>query len=211
MRRLRNWLLVTTCAVVALGVGSALPRLVFAGEGLGAYSGEKAAFARFVLVYDSDLREWPFPVDPTVARRVTYVRGTHDAGSPCASEEGPKKGPYYTGYFVGDYKAEVVHYGPFFVPTGKNVFNCDVANTYFFLLPREGPGFLLDALGLAVLLGGLDLVVATPAVPAFLVVGGGILLARGLEGDQRRVGLAALLTGAGLVVTAFLAVGTTTI
>ncbi len=50
MRRLRNWLLVTTCAVVTLGVGSVLPRLVFAGEGLGAYSGEKAAFARFVLV-----------------------------------------------------------------------------------------------------------------------------------------------------------------
>ncbi len=211
MRRLRNWLLVTTCAVVALGVGSALPRLVFAGEGAGAYSGEKAAFARFALEYDSTLREWPFPVDPSVARRVTYVRGTPDPDSPCRFPEGRKGGPRHPDQFAGDYRAEVVHYGPFFVPTGKNVFNCDLANTYFFLLPREGPGFLLNALGLAVLFGGLGLVIATLAVPAFLVIGGGVLLARGSEGDQRSVGLAALLAGAGLVATAFLAVGTTAI
>lgn len=75
-----------TCAVVVLGVGSILPRLVFAGEGVGAYSGEKRAFARFALVYDLDLREWPFPVDPTVARRVTEVSGTHDPQSPCTLE-----------------------------------------------------------------------------------------------------------------------------
>lgn len=211
MRRLRDWVLVFTCAVVVLGVGSVLPRLVFAGEGASAYSGEKAAFARFALVYDSDLREWPFPVDPTVARRLTYVRGTHDAGSPCKSQEIPKGSSYYTGYFAGDYRAEVVHYGPFFVPTGKNVFHCDLANTYFFLLPREGPGFLLNALGLVALFGGLGLVIATLAVPAFLVIGGGVLLARGSEGDQRRVGLAALLVGTGLVATALLAVGTTAI
>lgn len=211
MRRLRNWLLGATCAVVFLGVGSVVPRLVFAGEGVGAYSGEKAAFARFALVYDLELKEWPFPLDPTVARRVTEVSGTHDAASPCDSEEAPKNSPYYTGYFVGDYKAEVVHYGPFFVPTGKNVFDCDVANTYFFLLPREGPGFLLDALGLVVLFGGLGLVIATLVVPAFLVIGGGVLLARGSEGDQRKVGLAALLTGTCLVATAFLVVGTTSI
>jgi hypothetical protein len=105
----------------------------------------------------------------------------------------------------------VVHYGPFFVPTGKNVFNCDLANTYFFLLPREGAGFLLNALGLVVLFGGLCLVIATLAVPAFLVIGGGVLLAWGSEGDQRRVGLAALLADPGLVATAFLAVGTTAI
>ena len=72
-----------------------------------------------------------------MARRVTEVSGTHDADSPCTSEEGPRNSPYHTGYFVGDYRAEVLHYGPFFIPTGKNVFNCDVASTYFFLLPRE--------------------------------------------------------------------------
>ena len=50
MRRLRNRLLALTCAVVVLGVGSVIPRLVFAGEGVGAYSGEKEAFAKFALV-----------------------------------------------------------------------------------------------------------------------------------------------------------------
>lgn len=119
MRRLSGCLLVLACAVIVLGVRSMVPRLVFAGEGVGAYSGEKEAFARFALVYDLELREWPFPVDPTVARRVTEVSGTHDAESPCNSEEGPKKAPFYTGYFAGDYRAEVVHYGPFFVPTGR--------------------------------------------------------------------------------------------
>jgi hypothetical protein len=119
MRQLYGCLVVLVCAVFVLGLGSLLPRLILSGEGIGGYSGEKEAFARFALVYDSDLREWPFPVDPTVARRVTEVSGTHDPESPCNSEEGPRKGPYYTGYFVGDYKAEVVHYGPFFVPTGR--------------------------------------------------------------------------------------------
>ena len=50
-----------TCAVVVLGVGNILPRLVFAGEGVGVYSDEKEASARFALVYDLKLREWPFP------------------------------------------------------------------------------------------------------------------------------------------------------
>jgi hypothetical protein len=63
MRRLPGSLLVPTCAVVVLGVGSILPRLVFAaGEGVGAYSGEKEAFARVAPVYDLELREWPLPV-----------------------------------------------------------------------------------------------------------------------------------------------------
>ncbi len=96
MRRLSGSLLVLTCAVVVLGVGSILPRLVFAGEGVGAYSSEKEAFARFAPVYDLVLREWPFPVDPTVARQVTEVSGTRDGGSPCTSEEIPRGSPYHT-------------------------------------------------------------------------------------------------------------------
>jgi hypothetical protein len=46
--------------------------------------------------------------------------------------------------------------------------------------------------------------------PTFLMIGG-VLLARGSEGDQRRVGLTALRAGAGLAVAAFFAVGTTAI
>ncbi len=57
MRSLHNCLLVLTCAVVVLGVGSVVPRLVLADAGVEAYSGEKEAFAKFALVYDSDLRE----------------------------------------------------------------------------------------------------------------------------------------------------------
>jgi hypothetical protein len=211
MRQLYGCLVVLVCAVFVLGLGSLLPRLILSGEGIGGYSGEKEAFARFALVYDSDLREWPFPVDPTVARRVTEVSGTHDPESPCNSEEGPRKGPYYTGYFVGDYKAEVVHYGPFFVPTGKNVFNCDVASTYFFLLPRDGPGVLLGVFGLAVFLGAFALALSVVLVPAFLTLGGGLLLAKGAERKHRAVGLVAALLGLALAVTVVLAIATTAI
>lgn len=204
-------LLVLICAVAVLGVGSVLPRLVFAGEGVGSYSGEKEAFARFALVYDLELREWPFPIDPTVARRVTEVTGTHEQDSPCDSEEGPKGSPYYTGYFVGDYRAEVVHYGPFFVPTGKNVFNCDIASTYFFLLPREGTSVLLDVLGLVVFLGAFALTAGTLVVPALLAIGGGILIFGSPERNHRVVGLAALLSGLAVIVTLLLAITTTAI
>ncbi len=55
MRRLYGCLLVLTCAVVVLGVGSVLPRLVFADGDVGSYSGEREAFAEFVLVYDLTL------------------------------------------------------------------------------------------------------------------------------------------------------------
>lgn len=187
-------LMVLICAVFVLGVGSALPRLVFADEGVGAYSGEKEAFVEFALVYDLTLREWPFPIDPTVARRVTQVSGTHDADSPC---EGPKKGP--TGYFVGDYRAEVVHYGPFFVPTGKNVFNCDGASTYSFFLPRDVDGVLFSVLGPAVFIGAFGLAVGTTA---YLTLGGGFLLVRGSERSHRVVGLAAMLSGLAIATTA---------
>jgi hypothetical protein len=211
MRWLRNCLLVLTCAVILLGVGSALPRLFFSGERVGAYSGEKKAFAKFVLVYDSELREWPFPIDPTVARRVTEVSGKRDPDSPCNSEEGSRKSPYYTGYFVGDYKAEVVHYGPFFIPTGKNVFNCDIASTYFFLLPRNAEGALLDTLGVLILVAAFGLAIAMVVVPTFLMLGGSFLLIRSPERNYRIVGLTAFLSGMGLVITAFLAIATSAI
>ena len=185
MRRFSVSLLVLTCAVVVLGVGSIVPRVVFAGEGVGAYSGEKRAFARFALVYDLDLREWPFPVDPTVARRVTEVSGTPDPESPCNSEEGPKKGPYYTGYFAGDYRAEVVHYGPFFVPTGKNVFNCDGASTYSFFLPRDIDSALFGVLNPAVFIGACGLAVGAVLTTAYLTLTGGFMLARDSERSHR--------------------------
>ena len=51
--------------------------------------------------------------------------------------------PYHTGYYAGDYRAEVVHHGPFFVPTGTNVFNCHGASTCSFFLPRDVYGVLL--------------------------------------------------------------------
>ncbi len=211
MRRLYGCLLVLISAVLVLVVGSVLPRVILAGEGMVAYSGEREAFAKFALVYDSDLREWPFPVDPTVARRVTEVSGTHDGDSPCNSKGTPNGSPYDTGYFVGDYKAEVIHYGPFFVPTGKNVFNCDGARTYSFFLPEDTDGILLGVLGSAVFIGAFGLAIASIGVPAFLTIGGGILLFGGQRGSHRVVGLAALLSGLALAAIAFLAIAATTI
>lgn len=204
-------LLALVCAVVVLGIGSMLPRLVFAGEGIGDYAGEKKAFARFALVYDRDLREWPFPVDPTVARRVTEVGGTHDPESPCTSVEGPSKGPYYTGYFAGDYRAEVVHYGPFFVPTGKNVFNCDGARTYSFFLPGGPDGALFEVVSTVVFFGAVALALATPAVPVLMMIGGGLLLAKGTGRKHRAVGLAAGLLGLVVAAVALLAIATTAV
>jgi hypothetical protein len=211
MRQLYRCLLVLVCATAVLIIGSLLPRLVLSGEGVGGYSGEKKAFARFALVYDLELREWPFPVDPTVARRVTAVSGTHDLESPCNSEEGPRKDPYYTGYFAGDYRAEVVHYGPFFVPTGKNVFNCDVASTFSFFLPRDTRGIIPNAVSLVVFLGALALALAAPAVPVFLIIGGGLLLAKGAERKHRTVGGVSALLGLALAGTVVLAIATAAI
>ena len=57
MRQLYSCLMLLVCAVVVLGVGSLLPRLVFSGEGVRGYSAEKRTFAEFALVYDSDLKE----------------------------------------------------------------------------------------------------------------------------------------------------------
>jgi len=193
--------------VAVLGVGSVLPRLIFAGEGVGAYSGEKEAFARFALVYDLDLREWPFSVDPTVARRVTAVRRTHNGDSPCTSGEIPRGSPYHTGY----YRAEVVHYGPFFVPTGKNVFNCDGASTYSFFLPRDVDGVLFRVVSPVVFLGAFGLAVGTVLTTAYLTPGGGFLLVRGSERSHRLAGLAAGLSGLVITATSFFAIATTAI
>jgi hypothetical protein len=211
VRRLSGCLLVLVCAVVLLGAGSLLPRLAFSHEGVGGYAGEKRAFARFALVYDLGLREWPFPVDPTVARRVTKVSGNRDAGSPCRSQEVPKGGPYHTGYFAGDYRAEVVHYGPFFVPTGSNVFDCDGARTYSFFLPGGPDGALFSVLGPLVFAGAVGLAMAALVVPLFLVLGGGLLIAKGSERNHRAVGLVAGLLGFVLAAVVFLSAATTPI
>jgi hypothetical protein len=102
-----------TALISGLVLGIALPALLI-GDGLGRYDGEDRAYAEFVLVYDRDLQEWPFPIDPTVVRRVEGLRVSPGDNRGCTSTEGPDKGPYATGYFSGDYSAEVVHYGPFF-------------------------------------------------------------------------------------------------
>jgi hypothetical protein len=177
-----------------------IPRLAFSDRGVGAYSGEKLAFAKFALVYDASLREWPFPIDPTIARRVTEVSGTHDPDSPCTTKD-----------FIGDYRAEVVHYGPFFFPTGKNVFNCDFASTYFLLVPRSAEGAVLNILGPVVLIGAFGLALAAIVVPMFLTLGGGILLVRSSGRDYRMVGLGALASGVGLTIIELLAIATTPI
>jgi hypothetical protein len=137
---------------------------------------------------------------------VAEVNGSHDEDSPCNSEEGSPGGPYDTGLFVGDYRAEVVHYGPFFIPTGKNVFNCDVASTHNFFLPRDVDGVLFNVLGPIVFIGALGLAVGVLVVPAFLTFGRGVLLARSVESSYRVVGLVALVLGVGLVAAAFLAI-----
>lgn len=208
MRRLYGSLMVLICAVVVLGVGSALPRLVFADDGAGSYSGGKEAFAESALVFDLTLRERPFPVDPTVARRVTQVSGNHDGDSPCTSGEIPKGIPYHTGYYAGDYRTEVVHYGSFFVPTGKNVFNCDGARTYSFYLPREVDGVLFSVISPVVFFGAFGLAVGTVLVTAYPTLGGSLLLVRGPERSHRVVGLAAVLSGLALAATAFFAIAT---
>ena len=211
MRGLCGCLLVLVCGVLLLGVGSLLPRPAFSGEGVEGYSGEKRAFARFVLVQDLTLREWPFPVNPSVARRVTGVSGDRDAGGTCTSQEIPKGSPYHTGYFAGNYSAEVVRYGPFFVPTGKNVSDCDGSGTYSFLLPGGPDSALFSVFGPFVFFGAVGLAIAALVVPVFLVFGGGLLLAKGSERNHRAVGLAAGLLGLALAAVAFLSVTTTAI
>jgi hypothetical protein len=187
-------------AVAVLAVGVALPLLAFGDGAGGDYQGEQGeAYAAFVLWYDADLREWPFPIDLSVARRVERLEISPGPEGRCPPMEGFGVGPAGAGPFPrGDYRAEVVHYGPFFVPTGKNVFFCDGATTVRLLEPSpesrwSGPfGFVLLAWVLLCLL-------AVPAVPAALLVGGALLWRGGRQRRERLVGLAALAEGAAIV------------
>ncbi len=82
----RTVLAALACVVGVLGVGAALPALVI-GDGLDHYEGEDRGYAGFVLVYDLDVKEWPFPIDSTVARRAEGVRERvppSDEGEECA-------------------------------------------------------------------------------------------------------------------------------
>jgi hypothetical protein len=197
-RLLRTVLAVVACVLAALGVGVALPALLI-GNGLGQYEGEDRAYAEFVLIYDQELREWPFPVDPTVARRAQEVQERvppSPEGKECTYQGG---GPYGSVAFSGDYSAEVVHYGPFFVPTGKNVFRCDLARTISY--PEVDPdGPFWDAYAYALLAWGLLVLVGVPAVLAALLLGGAWLLLR-KDGElaDRVVGSVAFVQGVLLV------------
>jgi len=193
-------------AVAVLAVGVALPRLVF-GDGTGGYEGEDKNYAELVLLSDGDVREWPFPIDPTVARRVERLTSSPSPDARLCSDYGPRAGPAYTGPFSGgDYSAEVVHYGPFFVPTGKNVFSCAEYRTERFLEPPPGSR-LSDPFGFVLLGWILFCLLAVPALPLALLAGGARLWRRGRGWRERVVGLAALGEGAalGLVMLAHLA------
>jgi len=152
-----------------------------------------------VLDYDDYLREWPFPIDPTVARRVERLEASLGPEGRCPPVEAFGSGPAGAGPFPrGDYRAEVVHYGPFFVPTGKNAFFCDAATTVHFLEPSPesrlaGPFFFIF-----VMLWALLAILAVPAVPLALMASGAWLWRRSRRRPERLVGLAALAEGAGL-------------
>jgi hypothetical protein len=64
---------------------------------------------------------------------------------------------------------------------------------------------------LAVFLGAFALALSVVLVPAFLTLGGGLLLAKGAERKHRAVGLVAALLGLALAVTVVLAIATTAI
>jgi hypothetical protein len=94
----------------------------------------------------------------------------------------------------------VVHYGPFFVPTGKNVFLCEASETVRYPeVGSEGPLFM--AYSFALLSWVLVAALAVPALPLALLVGGARLWRRRGGGrlERRLVGLAALVEGAVLV------------
>jgi hypothetical protein len=195
-------------AVAVLAVGAIVPPLVL-GDGTGGHWGEReGSYAGFVLLYDLDLKEWPFPIDPTVARRVERLEVSPGPEGRCPPVEGLGAGVVDAGvpFPRGDYSADVVHYGPFFVPTGKNAFFCDGATTVRFLEPA--PGSPLSGPFGFVLLGWVLLcLVAVPALPPALLASGAWLWRRGGGRPERLVGLAALSEGAalGLATLAYLA------
>jgi hypothetical protein len=89
----------------------------------------------------------------------------------------------------------VVHYGPFFVPTGKNVFLCESAETVRLLEPSPVSG-LSGPSSFVVVLWALLAILAVPTVPLALLVSGARLWRRGGRRFERLVGLAALAEGA---------------
>lgn len=197
---LRTVLAVLAFVVAVLGVGVALPALLI-GDGLGQYEGEDRAYAEFVLIYDRELQEWPFPIDPTVSRRAEEVRERvppSGEGKECVNQG---SGAYGSGAFSGDYSAEVVHYGPFFVPTGKNVFRCDLARTIRY--PEIDPdGAHFAVYGYAIIFWGLLMLLAVPVVPGVLLIGGAWLLLGDGRRDDRLVGSVAVVEGMLLLVLA---------
>ncbi len=197
LRKLRILLTLLVCGVGLLIIGILIPRLILAGEGIGRYEGEERAYAGFVLVYDSTLRDWPFPIDPTVARQVTGMRSA-DRGDECT---GSGEETYGGADFSGNFSAEVIHYGPFFVPTGKNVFDCDGARTFRSLMPEESGMFF----GYAVLAWGFLSPIAALSL-LVLLIGGATLAIRGRERTDRNLGFVACAEGIVVVAIAAFAV-----
>ena len=74
-------------------------------------------------------------------------------------------------------------------------------------MPGNAEGALLNIL----LVGAFSLAIGTVVVPAFLTIGGSFLLIRSSEKNYRMAGLAALISGAGLILIAFLTIATTAI
>ena len=185
------------CVVGVLASGSALPAVLL-GDGTDRYEGEDRAFAEYALLYDLDLKEWPFPIDPTVVRSVREVR------SYPRSPDCPIDVDAYPGFgddpdVIKHHSAEVVHYGPFFLVTGKTVIRCDGARTIIYPeVDAYSPFFF--AHGLAVMGWALGVVVGVLVVPATLLMGGAWLLARGGgERADRVIGSVACVEGAILV------------
>lgn len=202
MRKLRVLLTLLVCGVGLLIVGVLIPRLIWAGEGIERYEGEERSYAEFALVYDSTLRDWPFPIDPTVARRVAEMRSS-DRGNECV---GPGEGFYGSGDFSGEFSAEVAHYGPFFIPTGKNVFDCDLASTFRSLEPEVGNEVLFNIYGLAFLAWGFLSPIAALLLLILLLIGGAILAIRGREKIDRNLGFVAFAEGVIIMAIAAFAV-----
>jgi len=197
---LAKFMAALVCTVAVLAVGVALPPLVL-GDGTGGYEGEREeSYARFVLLYDEDLREYPFPIDPTVARRVGRLEVSPSPEGRCPPVEGfVGAGPADAGPFPrGDYSADVVHYGPFFVPTGKNAFFCAGATTIRFLEPPPGSRWS-GPFGFVLLGWVLLCLLAVPTVTLVLLVGGALLWRQGGGRRDRLVGLAAVAEGAALI------------
>ena len=148
-------------------------------------------------MYDLDLKEWPFPIDPTVVRSVREVR-SYPRSPDCPIDVDAYPGIGDDPDVIEDHSAEVVHHGPFFLVTGKTVIRCDGARTVGYPeVPPGGPFFF--AYGLALMAWVLVVPVGVLVVPATLLMAGAWLLARGGERADRVVGSVACAEGAILV------------